>query len=781
MMGAFGRFAFSAVWALYAVPGADATARGEPIRVDFGTRTSPLRKGFLRVTHETAFGETTPVGWVKTKGLASGNMALPRTWTLNKSRGRKYPPPIYTTDLRQDHVGGRTGAVLRARAKDGPYRVWLLCGTGGGHRYQVWHVRVGSGQEIAEATFAGPHTPRVVTLGARAKGGVVELALSSESRWAVSALLLVPEAEWRSVKTTEIAKLEHEVFVLPDDVLAKWKHTPHEEPASMPGFTETEKRRGFAVYHRSYLAPIWPNTAPRRDECDPTLRAFASWEEYEPLTFTLLPLEDLDRVSVDVGALTAEGGPTIPREDVDVRYVRYMHVRPNYSTFFTYYRAPDVLMPMRSECSLVRGENSRVWITVHVPTYAADGIYKGRAVVNVDGRQAAVVPIVFRVLPIKLQKDRSIVYGIYYRHPYDGMAGAPDDFSRRWWQHKAEREFADMAAHGNNAFVGGVGGRMDKDGKWVIEFESLGKKIELARRYGFDKPIICHIPTSTVYHKYMKAGMGSHLRLLKMPPKGFFDDMTALVRTIEAGRRRRQWPELLYYPIDEPSRTPVSVQFMTELLKAIKRVPGVRTYVTADPAHDAFQPMKPYVDVWCCQPFSLPRETILDDMKRRGVAYWCYPNHVAGENDHTPVAGARMTYGFGFWRSGFRALTPWIYQSDVGDPWNYLDGGYMDFFNRTDDDGSPIPVMMWEAYREGIDDGRYVTTLQRWIERARQAGLAEQAKQAEAELEFVWNAIDVQEKYKYDGLWEPETFDVYRWVLARQILALQQAVTGRGR
>jgi hypothetical protein len=101
-----------------------------------------------------------------------------------------------------------------------------------------------------------------------------------------------------------------------------------------------------------------------------------------------------------------------------------------------------------------------------------------------------------------------------------------------------------------------------------------------------------------------------------------------------------------------------------------------------------------------------------------------------------------------------------------------------DFFNRTDDEGRPIPVVLWEAYREGIDDGRYITTLERWIETARAAGLSRQAQEAEADLKFVWDSIDVREKYKYDLAWESDAFDVYRWVLARQIMRLQDVVNG---
>ena len=756
-------------------------ARAGTVRIDFGTAKSPLRDGFVRVTDKTVFGRDTPVGWVEPRDLASRDVPLSREWKHSESRGRSYPPPIYTTDLRQDCVEGSGPATLRVRVPDGRYRVWLLCGTPGRDRSQVWNLRVACGNASDEATFPGAYTARVLTVRAAAAGGGLDLALTTKSRWTVNAVLVVPEADWAAAKATEIAKIEQEVFLLPDDVLAKWKHTPHTDDAPMPKPTEAETQRGFLVHHRPYVSPVWPNTVPKRDECDPTLRAFAARDEYEPLTFTILPLQDLGDASVEVSDLRTSDGRTIRSEDIDVRFVRYMWVRPNYSQFGTYYRAPDVLMPFDEPQRLAKGENFRVWITVYADAFAPDGIYKGSATVRIDGKPAVAVPIVFRVLPIKLQKDLSIVYGTYYRHPYSSMRGAPDAFSRRWWRRKAELEAADMAAHGNNAIVSGIGGRMDANGKWIIDFEALGATLDLMRRHGLTKPVICHIPTGSIYHKYMKAGMGSHLRLVKMPPKGFFDDLTACIRAIEEGRKRRQWPELLYYPIDEPSTREVAVQFMVGVLRAIKQVPGARTYVTADPAHDQFLPMKPFVDVWCCQPFSLPRDAILADMKRRGVEYWCYPNHVAGENDHTPVAGARMTYGFGFWRSGFRALTPWIYQSVVSDPWNYLDGSSMDFFNRTADDGRPIPVIMWEAYREGIDDGRYVTTLERWIERARAAGFADLAAAAEADLKFVWDSIEVQPKYKYDGLWEPEVFDVYRWVLARQILKLQDAVTAGGR
>ena len=504
----------------------------------------------------------------------------------------------------------------------------------------------------------------------------------------------------------------------------------------------------------------------------------------------IYPLRDFDDVDVEAGDLATSDGRKLLRRDIDVRYVRYVYGRPNYNAHGTYLRTPDALMPMREPRPLVKGENFRVWMTVHVGADAAPGLYRGRAVVRAAGKPVAEVPIQFQVLPITLQKDESIIYSQYYYHPYDAIAWTTDAFSKDWWRRKAEYEFADLAAHGQNNILlqGGIRAWFDAAGRWIIDFDSFQRKFDLARQHGFRPPYVIHLSSiAAAYRKHMgaDADMGSHLRLVQTPPPAFFDDVTELVRAIEAGRKLRQWPEFVYYPIDEPARQwkdePTAdadkIQFVIEVMKAIKQVPGVRTYVTADPTWEPFARMKPHVDIWCSQPFSLPRETVLAEMKTRpGLEHWCYPNHVNGASNHTPVAGARMTYGFGFWRSGYRALVPWIYQAVTSDQWNYLDSHSMDHFNRTDDDGSPIPVVLWEAYREGIDDGRYATTLERAIAAARAAGRDQAADEAEADLKSVWNSIVVQNKYQYDVPWEADAFDAQRWRLAQRIMKLQNAV-----
>jgi hypothetical protein len=485
-------------------------------------------------------------------------------------------------------------------------------------------------------------------------------------------------------------------------------------------------------------------------------------------------------VRVEFSDLESRPGQRLPATALDVRYVKYMWVKPNYSTEGVYYRAPDVLMPMPATVELTKGESFRVWTTVFITPDTPAAVYAGRATVYEGERRVHEIGLRLRVLPLVLEKDQSVNYALYYHHPYSEMGRAPDAFSREWQRRRADLEHRDMVEHGMNGITLGLWAPAPKDGKWNFGFDDFEQVMALCRTYNFDRPMPVHIPTFATYGQYVKKPVRSHIQGVEVPPPAFFDTITDMVAHLEKERTLRQWPEFLYYPVDEPSTAADSVAFMVEVLKAIKKVPGVRTYVTADPVHEQFAPLRPFVDIWCCQPFNPDRETILADMKARpGVEYWCYPNHISGENDHTPVTGARMTYGFGFWRSGFRTLIPWIYKADGGNPWNNLDTSYMDFMVRTADDGSPIPVTLWEAFREGIDDGRYITTLERWAKRARAAGREDLAQAAEADLKFVWDAIDVQIKYKYDGMWDPDAFDVFRWLLARRILETQTALAWR--
>ncbi|NLF70654.1 MAG: DUF4091 domain-containing protein [Candidatus Anammoximicrobium sp.] len=738
---------------------------------DLGSGQSAVWEGCTRVTRDQVFSPQAGFGWQSKDGLT----ACVRAHTAmveNRSRGRDEPPPIWTNPITEDAILGDCENAFLFQAPPGDYEVYVLCGASEALSAQYFDFTVQVGDDRQRVQFEGGYRFRAVRFRARAGAEPLAVQFTPRSKWAVCALLIWQAADAARVQQQLIAPLEEWTFRMPPAEWAQWQEDPEPDSGPAPALSDADRQRGFVVSSRHYLECVYPHTQPRPADIQPTLRLFATPGEYEPMSFVVHPVRDLRDARVTVSDL----GP-VPARNIDVRRVRFLRARPNYTVRYRYRVVPDVLERFQS-LDLAAGENARFWITAHVPDDAPGGTYRGAVTFECSGGKVE-LPVTLRILPFTLRDDPGKLFGIYYRHPYDLAARATDDVSRKYFRRRAELEHADMVAHGTrNAVLSCGSSAADAEGNFQFRWELLADQIELWRKFAFRGPIVMHISTGAIYRKYVKEPYGSHLRGVQDPPEAFGRELTALVKAIEAERTKRGWPEFLYYPVDEPSTDPAAVNFMAKVLQACRDA-GVRTYVTADPTHDPFAPLRPLIDVWCTQPFAPDRETIQADMRTRGVEYWCYPNHVNGENDHTPVTGARMTYGFGFWRSGFLTLIPWIYSSSTGDPFNYLDGPSMDFFNRHEPDGTPIPVALWEAYREGYDDYRYVYTLEQLIAEAKQrpqAACQDAAAAAQRELQAVWDAIRVQAKYKYDGLWSPAEFDVYRWLIAQQILSVQQAL-----
>lgn len=747
---------------------------------DFGSQKSEVRAGFARVTAKTAYDPKLGYGWKTTAGLKEQYQPYSRQWKDNPGRGAAEPPPIYANEVTCDAVLSKQAGTFLVDLPAGRYRVWILSGLSSGSRRDYHWFEVSAGSARAEVKIPGPYRFENRVLDVELRAGPLAVDLKPKTDWILAGMAVYPAADESQVRRDVLDPLEKEIYFLPPDVAAKWEETKHVDPRPLPAFSATDHRRGYALFARHWSEIIYPNTVPRASELDPELGIFASPGEFEPVTFTVYPLSDVGPARVTAGPLRC-GKSVIPAENVDVRSVRYMLVRPNYSSYFQYHTAPDVL-EHREVVEIRSGCNQRYWITVKVPAQAAAGVYEGRLAFRPQRGEPAEVKLKVRVLPIKLQKNPEHVYGAYYHDPMYNVDPANTPQANAYFQHKAELERADMVAHGMNYHTAHISAmKQDAQGRWTVDGDRAEAVFALDRKYGLlNYPLVMGYPVTWPYYTLVdRAGMGSHMRNVKADvPQAYFDEVTKMTDALERERQKRGWPEFLYYPIDEPSTHAAAVQFMVRVMKAIKQVPGVRTYVTADPSHEAFAPMWPYVDVWCCQPFVFDCEKIKRLTREKKIEFWCYPNHASGENDHTPVRGGRMTFGFGFWKSGFRALIPWIYSADVGDPWNYLDGTSMDFVNRSTPDGEPVPVALWESFREGIDDGRYLYTLEKLVEKAEARGgpAAAAAAEGRRELKGLWDSIEVQEKYKYDGLWSGADFDARRWCLAAAILKIQEAL-----
>jgi len=762
---------------------------------DMGTAESKLQEGATRVTASDVYSEAKGFGWQSAEGLSEQVRVAEQ---MGDRRGSPAPPNLWTNAVTEDCVMGAGQNAFVVDLPNGEYRVYLLCGTSDAARYYVSQFGVSAAgvpseelpavQQGAAVQLDGGEQFRPVRLYATVDRGKLWVHLIPANRWLVNCILIASEDEWARVESEVIAPLEEWVFFLPPAEQENWKLDPPPAPEPMPELSAADQARGWVAFHRPWPEVVWPNTTPRDEEIGSEIRIFASPGEYEPITVCVHLLRDAEDFSV---GLTGDG--PLGANDVDVRHVRYLRARPNYVGMGLYRVVPDVLEPMwmfheraiydpAPPVGLTAGTTHRFWLTVRVPEDAAPGMYEGAvAITDAAGAQVG-IPVRLRVLPIALQDDPSKIYGMYYRHPLDNWSRASDEASKQYYLRQAETEHEDLVAHGMRNVVLSAWCRAANDaGEFEADWTVLQAKLEMCERYGVTGPYVASINASDIYRKYMNGeSWGSHTENAKTPPPEYAAELTAMTRFIESERAKYGWPVFLYYPIDEPGHDQASAELVRITMAAIQ-AGGGPTYLTADPTHDGFQPLMPVINVWCTQPFLPDRETVLADMAARDVQYWCYPNKSCGENDHTTVRGGRMTYGFGFWRSGFVALIPWIYSSTTSDPLNYLTGAAMDFLVRHEPGGAPMSVAIWESYREGHDDYRYVYTLEQLIAAARasgNAGAMAAADEAQRELDFVWDSIKVQDRYMYDGLWPAGDFNVYRWIIAEQIMKLQDATPG---
>ncbi|MDZ4197935.1 MAG: hypothetical protein U1E27_01475, partial [Kiritimatiellia bacterium] len=283
------------------------------------------------------------------------------------------------------------------------------------------------------------------------------------------------------------------------------------------------------------------------------------------------------------------------------------------------------------------------------------------------------------------------------------------------------------------------------------------------------------------YRHFVPDGvMGSHSTISKMPETdAIYEAIESAFRKLRQEADRRGWPEIVVCPMDEVA--PSSAEFGARVHAAVRRG-GFRTFATKNPAaadsaiyrsHDA-------IDIWCGQPYSIPYEQAISDPR---YEYWSYPNHNVGERKepNDMGRGGRMTYGFGYWRSGYTGLIPWNWRwvargPSPRDPFDYLESPlHSGCGTRMDEQQNVIPNVTWACLREGYDDARYLYTLQQAVfDRRDTSDPAVRALVQEGQnlIQELWDAIPNHTRYLAANSWTDEQMIAARWRIAQLTEAL---------
>ena len=205
----------------------------------------------------------------------------------------------------------------------------------------------------------------------------------------------------------------------------------------------------------------------------------------------------------------------------------------------------------------------------------------------------------------------------------------------------------------------------------------------------------------------------NHWRISPLPPPAFYERVTELFRAFEAERKAKGWPEFICCPIDEVDRS--CKEFGAKVYAAVKAAgpPDLRDQGPDRGRRRRLRSLPGYLVL----PALFRARTSASSLRiGTSIGVTRTITRARSRTAGTMCKGGRMTYGFGFWRSGYTTLIPWHWcWPSEPDPFDYLRGRFSGCGQRVDDDGEVIPAVYWACFREGYDDARYLYTLQQAI------------------------------------------------------------------
>jgi hypothetical protein len=526
--------------------------------------------------------------------------------------------------------------------------------------------------------------------------------------------------------------------------------------------TEDEKRRGFIVFDLDPMAPAQFGTAPSSAMRTESVRCFAARGQYEPLTFGLWSLEDLGHVTVRVDQLRSEDGAVIPADHVDIRMAR--PVREIVDAKARTWRWRPFLLERRAQSSVPAGTAAQVWLTVKVPEDAAPGIYAGTASVNAAGRREASVKLTLRVLPFTLPPV-PIEMALYTPKV------PPDDAL-------FEKELLDLREHGLNAMEPTLAAEVASRDQVFGADDVAAIRADCARRMRLFESVFGKPRFPATFE------VGHQIAFYWDPAQSWFafwphspkidDEMLQATAVVRQAAKEAGWKSLRAFALDEAGAHNLLDQavYYYGLLK--RRAPDLPTITDIGGGiamgYDEIGRLSPVVDHLCSNRLTpdLAR-ALLDRGKPWGVYNGTGP---------TP-AGARFFFGFYGWHTAAQTIAQWAYF--------FSDDVFRGSGLRAEDDGfvyhaadGPLPSLMTEAVRAGIDDYRYLALLDGLIAAARRStnaatrtaadGAAHDLAAICGQMQWTFQAVSYNDRTPPPN---PATLRKWRATVADRILRLR--------
>ena len=514
---------------------------------------------------------------------------------------------------------------------------------------------------------------------------------------------------------------------------------------------------GFA---RAIDSDINCNSAPIGDEMTKGVDIAAAPGERTAAQVGLYPLMAFDGVKVAVTDMSGPDGAKIPSTAFTVRKERNFAKRQGGSN-------SGLLLPMMLQrfdtLTLTPGFTRGLWITANVPADAKAGDYSGSLnIIGPDKQNHCIIHIQTRVYPFTLDKADDIT--VSCTGTTGGHWNVYQDLHERWWK-AADEAMLDQAEHGMNAVTGGPGMTLKgvKDGKPEIDFTDADRWMELAVKHGLTmrgdayQGFDVNLGFGRSQNKdCMQTNDQNSQKLYGVP---FAELIKIVYGAVEAHAKEKHWPPRSYYLLDEPRPEFGNIESalkLTELHAQSAPETKFSGYYSGGDGRDAYFKVMPIT-------IAHHSEASIKACRDAGKEAWTYSG-----------GGARYDIGRWLFFAKRKGLTGFLrngYEYTNSDP-------YYDF---SDTEGSWAQVypgkrgladtIGWERTAEGVNDYRYLKTLQARIDAARKDG--KHAAEADAAEKFLQETLKpINLDHEDSGALKPEQWVEFRAELAKHLTAL---------
>ncbi len=537
----------------------------------------------------------------------------------------------------------------------------------------------------------------------------VELAFRGAGPWLLNALLVAPESNLNGL-LAEAERLEAELALGSPEWMDKRKMVPLPDPAPTP-VSAADRARGYVLFANHPVTRVYPTTRPAAEQVAQPLALQATPGEAVAATLGVVPLRPLFNMRLASTDLEGPDGSRITAAALDLRVVRcWPQIDKTPEGRGKVQVIPELLEKQDRQPAVCAAEGTtrQYWITVKVPRLALPGKYRGRLQFSADGVTPATAELELAVLPFSLQTPAAKTFFMY------SILG---DLSDK----QIAPLLRDMREHGMNSLASDLVGtwRPLAGGKSEFDPEPLRRVLRLAKEAGFTRPIPWH-PSGLL--KGIAAPEGS-------------DQWNAILADLLRRARQVQdevgGQELLFYPVDEPFGHEDRLTLAEHAMRVARQGKLMRTYCT--PAEKDIARLGSLLDVRCYAigtVASVPAAAA--STREAGAAFWWYTN-AARELPEV----RRYLAGVWFWSTGADGQGYWVYQSrwQRSRAFQDLEGSTHahDYVAYPDVD-EPIPTVQWECIRMGIDDARYLYTLEAAIQEHRGSPAAAAAEKFLADL-----------------------------------------------